>query len=166
MHGGGEHQLERTFAVNHLAHHHLLNLLWHHFQPMRPSSPRRAARTTPPRTPARLRRTTPTRFGSPTQTRPGPGPEPVGGVQADAALRGRVGHLAKRGADAARALTDLALGRIRPPTGECYAALRNGTLHWRRPSDLACRADVAAALWRDSTTLVTHVGCARDTDAS
>ena len=31
MHGGGEHQLERTFAVNHLAHHHLLNLLWHHF---------------------------------------------------------------------------------------------------------------------------------------
>jgi NAD(P)-dependent dehydrogenase (short-subunit alcohol dehydrogenase family) len=51
---------------------------------------------------------------------------------------------------AGQALAHLALGRIRPPEGEYYAALRRGVLTWREPSELARRDDVMYALWRDS----------------
>jgi NAD(P)-dependent dehydrogenase (short-subunit alcohol dehydrogenase family) len=51
------------------------------------------------------------------------------------------------------ALADLALGVIRPPTGNYYAALRRGELTWREPSALARSDDVMCALWRDSADL-------------
>jgi len=54
---------------------------------------------------------------------------------------------------AGQALADLALGRIRPPDGGYYAALRRGELSWRAPSELARRDDVMCALWRDSSEL-------------
>jgi NAD(P)-dependent dehydrogenase (short-subunit alcohol dehydrogenase family) len=54
---------------------------------------------------------------------------------------------------AGQALADLALGRIRPPAGGYYAALRRGELTWREPSELARRDDVMYELWRDSANL-------------
>jgi NAD(P)-dependent dehydrogenase (short-subunit alcohol dehydrogenase family) len=54
---------------------------------------------------------------------------------------------------AGRALADLALGVVRPPEGNYYAALRRGELTWREPSELARRDDVMCALWRDSAKL-------------
>jgi NAD(P)-dependent dehydrogenase (short-subunit alcohol dehydrogenase family) len=54
---------------------------------------------------------------------------------------------------AGQALADLALGRVRPPAGNYYAALRGGELTWREPSSLARRDDVLYALWRDSAEL-------------
>ncbi len=55
---------------------------------------------------------------------------------------------------AGRALADLALGVVRPPVGNYYAALRRGELTWREPSELARRDDVMCAMWRDSAKLV------------
>jgi len=52
------------------------------------------------------------------------------------------------------ALAELALGRVRPPAGRTYAALRRGELTWPDPSELANRDDLMHALWRDSATLV------------
>jgi NAD(P)-dependent dehydrogenase (short-subunit alcohol dehydrogenase family) len=52
------------------------------------------------------------------------------------------------------ALAELALGRVRPPAGRTYAALRRGELTWPDPSELACRDELMHALWRDSATLV------------
>jgi NAD(P)-dependent dehydrogenase (short-subunit alcohol dehydrogenase family) len=54
---------------------------------------------------------------------------------------------------AGQALADLALGRIRPPAGNYYAALRRGELTWREPSELARRDDVMCDLWHDSAEL-------------
>lgn len=54
---------------------------------------------------------------------------------------------------AGQALADLALGGIRPPEGEYYAALRRGVLTWRAPSELARQDDVMFALWGDSADL-------------
>jgi NAD(P)-dependent dehydrogenase (short-subunit alcohol dehydrogenase family) len=54
---------------------------------------------------------------------------------------------------AGQALADLALGRIRPPAGNYYAALRRGELTWREPSELARRDDIMCDLWRDSAQL-------------
>jgi NAD(P)-dependent dehydrogenase (short-subunit alcohol dehydrogenase family) len=55
---------------------------------------------------------------------------------------------------AGQALADLALGVVRPPANNYYAALRGGRLTWREPSELARRDDVMYALWRDSAELV------------
>jgi NAD(P)-dependent dehydrogenase (short-subunit alcohol dehydrogenase family) len=55
---------------------------------------------------------------------------------------------------AGRALTKLALGQIRPPSGRIYAALRSGIITWPDPSELARRDDVRDALWRDSGAIV------------
>jgi NAD(P)-dependent dehydrogenase (short-subunit alcohol dehydrogenase family) len=52
------------------------------------------------------------------------------------------------------ALAVLALGRVRPPAGRTYAALRRGELTWPDPSELARRDDLMHALWRDSADLV------------
>lgn len=52
------------------------------------------------------------------------------------------------------ALANLALGRMSPPDGRIYAALRKGKLTFPDPSELARRVDVGAALWRDSAILV------------
>jgi NAD(P)-dependent dehydrogenase (short-subunit alcohol dehydrogenase family) len=57
-------------------------------------------------------------------------------------------------AEAGRTLADLVLGRIRPPEGRIYAALRRGRLTWPDPSELARRDDLMTALWRDSAGLV------------
>jgi NAD(P)-dependent dehydrogenase (short-subunit alcohol dehydrogenase family) len=59
-----------------------------------------------------------------------------------------------RRADAGRALAALALGTLRPPTGEYYGALRRGRVVWKQPAVLARRDDVMRALWRDSAALV------------
>ncbi|MEV0175473.1 hypothetical protein AB0I00_30720 [Streptomyces sp. NPDC050803] len=55
---------------------------------------------------------------------------------------------------AGTALADLALGRVTPPKGHTYAALRRGRLRWVQPSQLARRDDLAQALWSDSARLV------------
>jgi NAD(P)-dependent dehydrogenase (short-subunit alcohol dehydrogenase family) len=55
---------------------------------------------------------------------------------------------------AGHALTKLALGQIRPPSGRIYAALRSGIITWPDPSELARRDDVRDALWRDSGAIV------------
>jgi short chain dehydrogenase len=52
------------------------------------------------------------------------------------------------------ALAELALGRVRPPAGRIYAALRRGELTWPDPSELACRDDLMHTLWRDSAELI------------
>ena len=52
------------------------------------------------------------------------------------------------------ALAELALGRVRPPAGHTYAALRRGELTWPDPSELARRDDLMHTLWRDSAELV------------
>ncbi len=52
------------------------------------------------------------------------------------------------------ALADLALGKVHPPAGRIYAALRRGQITWPDPSELARRDDVMEALWRDSAALV------------
>jgi NAD(P)-dependent dehydrogenase (short-subunit alcohol dehydrogenase family) len=52
------------------------------------------------------------------------------------------------------ALAELALGRVRPPAGRTYAALRRGELTWPDPSELARRDELMHTLWRDSATLV------------
>lgn len=51
-------------------------------------------------------------------------------------------------------LADLALGRVEPPKGRTYAALRRAQLTWPDPSDLARSDDLAQALWDDSARLV------------
>jgi NAD(P)-dependent dehydrogenase (short-subunit alcohol dehydrogenase family) len=51
-------------------------------------------------------------------------------------------------------LADLALGRVTPPNGQTYAALRRAQLTWPDPSDLARRDELAQALWKDSARLV------------
>jgi NAD(P)-dependent dehydrogenase (short-subunit alcohol dehydrogenase family) len=51
-------------------------------------------------------------------------------------------------------LADLALGRVAPPDGRTYAALRRARLTWPDPSELARRDDLARALWNDSARLV------------
>ncbi|MFB4294433.1 hypothetical protein ACBI99_42815 [Nonomuraea sp. ATR24] len=48
-------------------------------------------------------------------------------------------------------LADLALGAVRPPSGQGYAALVRGKLTWPQPSEPARDRDVA--LWRDSAPL-------------
>jgi hypothetical protein len=55
---------------------------------------------------------------------------------------------------AGAALAALAVGEVRPPAGEFYAALRRGVLSWREPSELARRDNVMHALWNDSGELV------------
>jgi hypothetical protein len=57
-------------------------------------------------------------------------------------------------AAAGRTMADLALGRIRPPNGHIYAALRRGRLSWPAPSELARSDDRAKALWNDTARLV------------
>jgi NAD(P)-dependent dehydrogenase (short-subunit alcohol dehydrogenase family) len=57
-------------------------------------------------------------------------------------------------ADAAEALADLAVGRVRPPEGRRYAALRGGRLTWDDPSTLARDDRLARRLWSDSAELV------------
>ena len=52
------------------------------------------------------------------------------------------------------ALAELALGRVCPPAGRTYAALRRGELTWPDPSELARRDDLMHTLWRDSAELV------------
>jgi NAD(P)-dependent dehydrogenase (short-subunit alcohol dehydrogenase family) len=52
------------------------------------------------------------------------------------------------------ALAELALGKVHPPAGRIYAALRRGVLTWPDPSELARRDDLVHALWRDSAELV------------
>ncbi|WP_436774937.1 hypothetical protein [Yinghuangia sp. YIM S09857] len=56
--------------------------------------------------------------------------------------------------DAASALADLVLGRVAPPEGRTYAALRHGELGWPDPSELARDEVAARALWRESAGLV------------
>ncbi|GAA4421849.1 SDR family NAD(P)-dependent oxidoreductase [Georgenia halophila] len=67
-------------------------------------------------------------------------------------LRGLVPDLNSR-EGAGQALADLALAVVRPPDGECYAALRRGRLTWKQPSELARRDGVMHALWHDSAEL-------------
>jgi NAD(P)-dependent dehydrogenase (short-subunit alcohol dehydrogenase family) len=55
---------------------------------------------------------------------------------------------------AGECLAKLALGRIRPPSGRIYAALRSGVITWPDPSKLALKDDIRDALWRDSSALV------------
>jgi NAD(P)-dependent dehydrogenase (short-subunit alcohol dehydrogenase family) len=50
-------------------------------------------------------------------------------------------------------LANLALGVVTPPAGRTYAALRRGRLTWPDPSQLACRDELAQALWNDSARL-------------
>jgi NAD(P)-dependent dehydrogenase (short-subunit alcohol dehydrogenase family) len=57
-------------------------------------------------------------------------------------------------AAAGNALADLALGKVRPPAGRVYAALRRGRIIWPDPSELARRDHVMETLWRDSAALV------------
>jgi NAD(P)-dependent dehydrogenase (short-subunit alcohol dehydrogenase family) len=61
-------------------------------------------------------------------------------------------------AAAGRTLADLALGRVTPPDGRVYAALRRERLTWPEPSELARRDDLAEALWNDSARLVGLAG--------
>lgn len=56
--------------------------------------------------------------------------------------------------DAGRTLYELALGKVRPPDGKVYAALRRGRLTYPEPSELARRDDLRDSLWRDSAQLV------------
>jgi hypothetical protein len=51
-------------------------------------------------------------------------------------------------------LAALALGKIHPPTGRIYAALRRERITWPDPSELARRDDLMDALWRDSAVLI------------
>ncbi|MFD1717093.1 SDR family NAD(P)-dependent oxidoreductase [Georgenia deserti] len=72
-------------------------------------------------------------------------------------------------AAAGRALADLALGDVRPPAEEYYAALRRGHLVWKAPSELARRDDVVRALWDGSAELAglaTAPGSADGTERS
>jgi hypothetical protein len=52
------------------------------------------------------------------------------------------------------ALADLALGKVHPPAGRVYTALRRGRITWPEPSELARRNDLMEALWQDSAALV------------
>ncbi|WP_344245843.1 SDR family NAD(P)-dependent oxidoreductase [Isoptericola hypogeus] len=61
---------------------------------------------------------------------------------------------AGRRADAGAALAGIALGGLRPPPCESYAALRGGRVVWKEPSVLARRDDVARRLWEESAALV------------
>jgi NAD(P)-dependent dehydrogenase (short-subunit alcohol dehydrogenase family) len=63
-------------------------------------------------------------------------------------------HGSNTPAVAGHALAELGLGRIRPPRGEIYAALRSGIITWPNPSELARQDRVRDALWRDSGALV------------
>ncbi|WP_114558397.1 SDR family NAD(P)-dependent oxidoreductase [Desertihabitans aurantiacus] len=56
--------------------------------------------------------------------------------------------------EAGAALADLTLGRLTPPPGRCYAALRSGVLSWPDPSAPARDDQLAQALWDDSDRLV------------
>jgi len=56
--------------------------------------------------------------------------------------------------DAGSALYKLALGKVRPPDGKLYVALRRGQLTYPELSELARRDDLVSALWRDSAQLV------------
>jgi NAD(P)-dependent dehydrogenase (short-subunit alcohol dehydrogenase family) len=56
--------------------------------------------------------------------------------------------------DAGRTLSELALGKTRPPDGRVYAALRRGQLTWPEPSELARRDDLMVSVWNDSAQLV------------
>lgn len=51
-------------------------------------------------------------------------------------------------------LADLALGRIKPPTGRLYASLVKRQLTWPDPSELARQDDVMNGLWYDSARMV------------
>lgn len=51
-------------------------------------------------------------------------------------------------------LAEIALGKIKPPTGHVYAALRRGQLTWRDPSELARSDEAMESLWRESAALV------------
>lgn len=55
---------------------------------------------------------------------------------------------------AGSALASLALGRISPPDGQFYVALRRGSLSWRQPSAFARDQMRANALWAESAALV------------
>ncbi len=55
---------------------------------------------------------------------------------------------------AGQALAKLALGKASPPGGRTYAALRRGQFTWPEPSALACRDELAQALWTDSARLI------------
>ncbi|WP_190318576.1 hypothetical protein [Nocardiopsis listeri] len=48
----------------------------------------------------------------------------------------------------------IALGRVDPPAGRYYAAVRRDALMWLDPSKLARDDRVRDALWRDSASLV------------
>lgn len=48
----------------------------------------------------------------------------------------------------------IALGRVDPPAGRYYAAVRHDALTWLEPSKLARDDKVRDALWRDSASLV------------
>jgi NAD(P)-dependent dehydrogenase (short-subunit alcohol dehydrogenase family) len=61
-------------------------------------------------------------------------------------------------AAAGQSLADLALGRVRPPSGRVYAALRRAQITWPDPSDLARRDELAQALWNDSARVVGLAG--------
>ncbi len=95
-----------------------------------------------------------------------PGPTPGTGLVRHASLLRRIAwralgtplrfllpDLSTRQA-AGSALADLALGKVQPPPGRIYAALRRGHLTWPDPSELARRDEVMEVLWRDSAVLV------------
>lgn len=75
------------------------------------------------------------------------------GTPAGAPLRWFNRNLNARDA-AGRTLADLALGRVMPPDGHTYAALRRGRLTWPEPSDLARSHELAQALWNGGAHLV------------
>ncbi|MGW0478051.1 SDR family NAD(P)-dependent oxidoreductase [Nonomuraea sp. NPDC003214] len=94
-----------------------------------------------------------------------PGPTPGTGLSRDfspairlawALLGSPLGRLVPRmntRQAAGATLADLALGAVRPPSGQGYASLVRGKLTWPQPSALARDRDVAATLWRDSALL-------------
>lgn len=75
------------------------------------------------------------------------------GTPVSAPLRRFVPTLNTRQA-AGSTLARLALGRVVPPAGRTYAALRRGQVTWPEPSLLAQDETARAALWRDSAELV------------
>ncbi len=95
-----------------------------------------------------------------------PGPTPGTGLLRNAPAMGRViwrtfGPLLRRlvrrfnsKAAAGGNLAAIALGKVRPPAGRYYAAVRRDALTWLEPSALARSDKARDDLWRDSASLV------------
>lgn len=51
-------------------------------------------------------------------------------------------------------LAAIALGKVHPPDGRYYAAVRRDELTWLQPSELARNDEARDAMWRDSAAMV------------